>query len=85
MTLEGLIPYAIGFALYYFAGRLGIKLPNPQPELPSLPTPSPKPVVDKEALDFLNWLLAVKAGKVKLDELDLEAIKSIKSALDDMK
>jgi hypothetical protein len=93
VTLTSLLYYVAPVVLTIVANRFGIKLPG-QPEfkfpLPSpvpgtnpIPGPTP-PVADKEAVAFLNWLMSVKAGSIKLDSLDLEALRLIKAGLADV-
>jgi hypothetical protein len=59
-------------------------LPTPKPDAPA-PVPTPvQPAngeADKPALDFLQWLLSVKAGAIKLDDLDREVLKQIAAAM----
>lgn len=66
-----LLPYLLSAALGFIASKLGIKLPN------IMPTPNPTPVtpeVDKPLKDCLTYLLEVKAGLKKLDELDKQTL-----------
>ncbi len=84
MTGVELLYYIVPVVLTIAANRFGIKLPG-QPDF-KFPPPAPVPAVepaaaDKPAVEFLGWLLKVNSGQVKLDPLDKEALKSIKSAL----
>lgn len=84
-----LIPYVIGAAAYWAIQRWGggkIPLPPaPVPPIPvPVPVPSPAPVPDKEATDFLAWLLKVKSGFVRLDDHDRATLALIKPALADV-
>ena len=67
----------IGAVLVLVVQKLGIKIPiiNPSPA---------GPAVDKPLADCLDWLLKVKAGEVKMDDLDKETLKAIKAALSDL-
>lgn len=83
--LEMLLPYVVGGVLLYVGQRFGIKVPLPAP-VPPLPLPKlpDVPEADKPAVDFASWLLQLKAGRVLLDPLDKECLRSIKATLAEM-
>jgi hypothetical protein len=78
--LKDIIPYLIGAAVLAIATKLGLKVPgmDPVPKPPPVPTPN---MVDPEASVFLDWSLAVKGGKLKLDAQDVEAVKVIRATI----
>lgn len=71
--MESIVPYLLGFGVKLLLDLAKIKLPG-------LPTPSPD-TADPETVDFLSWLLKVKAGIIKLDDKDKETLKLIKTTL----
>lgn len=69
--------------LTYVAQKRGwVPTPKPDaaPKTPGVPTPA-SGEADKPALEFLQWLLAVKAGTVKLDDYDREVLRQIAAAM----
>jgi hypothetical protein len=81
MLTPELIYGLLGALAMFVAQKLGLPInPSPAPlPVPPLPT---TPVPDKEASDFLAWVLKVKSGTVRLDDQDKEILKLIKAALE---
>ena len=64
------------------AHRQGWLKAKPVAPAPVSPTPTPaNGQADQPALDFLQWLIAVKAGTIKLDDMDREVLKQIAAAM----
>lgn len=80
MDLASVLPYVLGAIVMYAYQRWGGKAPLPPVPIPG-PAPSPVPIADREATEFLAWLVKVKAGTVRLDDQDKETLRLIKSAL----
>ena len=78
---EWLLP-VLGAVAAVVANRLGIKLPG-QPDKIT-PAPAPAPEADKPLVDVLGYLMKVKAGQLKLDELDKQALATIKPLVDSL-
>ena len=57
--------------------RAGIKVPF------VLDTPNQPNTADKEIVNFIEWLIKVKTGTVKLDEADKEALKTVTKMLEE--
>lgn len=87
-TIIEILGYLASGIAVILAARNGVKvpgLPDVQPAPVPVPAPKPGPALpdaDKPAVDFLTWLIRVKAGEVKLDDHDREAIKLIRTGLD---
>lgn len=77
VDLPTALSYLLAAAAPVLAQWLGwLKLPNAAPS---------EPKADPEATAFLDWMLKVKSGAVKLDDKDKEILKLIKSSVAEMK
>lgn len=87
------LAYVIGAAALFVIQKMGwfpALTPGPTPAPVPVPTPAPAPApapqpsapqMDRELADFIPWLIATKAGQVRLDDQDREGLETVRTLL----